>query len=85
MVVFMIIFAHYFPFSSRPEHLFLTIKEPLVLTFVMAIYFIAGASNAAASSRYCSYNNHAFMWALVIDYFYCIAIAAVYFKTELAE
>lgn len=27
MVVFMIIFAHYFPFSSRPEHLFLTIKE----------------------------------------------------------
>ncbi|WP_017189667.1 FUSC family protein [Vibrio harveyi] len=27
MVVFMIIFAHYFPFSSRPEHLFLTLKE----------------------------------------------------------
>ncbi|MGR2805355.1 FUSC family protein [Vibrio harveyi] len=27
MVVFMIIFAHYFPFSSRPEHLFLTQKE----------------------------------------------------------
>jgi len=27
MVVFMIIFAHYFPFSSRPEHLFLTMKE----------------------------------------------------------
>ncbi|MBR9874631.1 MAG: hypothetical protein GYB23_10225 [Vibrionaceae bacterium] len=27
LVVFMIIFAHYFPFSSRPEHLFLTIKE----------------------------------------------------------
>lgn len=27
MVVFMIIFSHYFPFSSRPEHLFLTIKE----------------------------------------------------------
>ncbi|MGR5133364.1 FUSC family protein [Vibrio alfacsensis] len=27
MVVFMIIFAHYFPFNSRPEHLFLTLKE----------------------------------------------------------
>ncbi|AWB02949.1 hypothetical protein CU052_27820 [Vibrio harveyi] len=27
MVVFMIIFAHYFPFSSRPEHLFLALKE----------------------------------------------------------
>ncbi|CAH1586822.1 FUSC family protein [Vibrio rotiferianus] len=27
MVVFMIIFAHYFPFNSRPEHLFLTMKE----------------------------------------------------------
>ncbi|MGY0615260.1 FUSC family protein [Vibrio sp. FJH11] len=27
LVVFMIIFAHYFPFSSRPEHLFLTLKE----------------------------------------------------------
>lgn len=27
MVVSMIIFAHYFPFSSRPEHLFLTLKE----------------------------------------------------------
>ncbi|TFH93199.1 FUSC family protein [Vibrio ouci] len=27
LVVFMIIFAHYFPFSSRPEHLFLTMKE----------------------------------------------------------
>ena len=27
MVVFMIIFAHYFPFSSKPEHLFLTVKE----------------------------------------------------------
>ncbi|CAE6952509.1 hypothetical protein ACOMICROBIO_FLGHMIGD_03201 [Vibrio sp. B1FLJ16] len=27
MVVFMIIFSHYFPFNSRPEHLFLTIKE----------------------------------------------------------
>lgn len=27
MVVFMIIFAHYFPFSSRPEHLFLTLRE----------------------------------------------------------
>ncbi|ENC6706716.1 FUSC family protein [Vibrio harveyi] len=27
MVVFMIIFTHYFPFSSRPEHLFLTLKE----------------------------------------------------------
>ncbi|MHA2825056.1 FUSC family protein [Vibrio harveyi] len=27
MVVFMIIFSHYLPFSSRPEHLFLTLKE----------------------------------------------------------
>ncbi|MGR5238788.1 FUSC family protein [Vibrio alfacsensis] len=27
LMVFMIIFAHYFPFSSRPEHLFLTLKE----------------------------------------------------------
>ncbi len=27
MVVLMIIFAHYFPFSSKPEHLFLTLKE----------------------------------------------------------
>ncbi len=27
MVVFMIIFSHYFPFNSRPEHLFLTLKE----------------------------------------------------------
>lgn len=32
MVVFMIIFAHYFPFSSRPEHLFLTIKSAILGT-----------------------------------------------------
>ncbi len=27
MIVLMIIFSHYFPFSSKPEHLFLTLKE----------------------------------------------------------